>query len=534
MFLETHGQSKAYPAHEEVDAEQLDANNSLTVMAALVGEGKRVLDMGCAGGYFAKLLSRRACEVVGIDVNPSAAEEASRFCVSAYTADIDRATLREILPEGSRFDVVVFGDVLEHLREPMRLLEEARLFLAEGGYVVASIPNVAHGAIRLSLFAGAFNYQKIGILDDTHLRFFTVKTIEEMFVIAGFRLERVERTKLPVFEPSDLLPRIDRGDFLDSVADEVLADPESDVLQFIVRAQPLAEEARLRLVVERFLEVNAQFEESRRRLARRDADLISERARADEIARELERTRVHLHLADTEMRKAQAANAATVEELRKAIGCLGEAERRGIVLEIEHGTLLARVERLVDERDRLLIKIHAEENHAKELRLRAEASDRLVDEHTAALERRESELTKALEDRANELRVHAESSERLIAEYTAALERRESELAKALEDRANELRVHAEASDRLVAEHAAALERRDGELAKALSEIETLRARAKHAERLLLDQVESATADSQAESARLALLIDTVQSSWFWRLKRRLARILGRPVVATT
>ena len=71
---------------------------------------------------------------------------------------------------------------------------------------MASIPNISHGAIRLALLSGRFDYQELGILDDSHLRFFTAKTIDELFLTAGFRIETVERVTLPLFAESDLVP----------------------------------------------------------------------------------------------------------------------------------------------------------------------------------------------------------------------------------------------------------------------------------------------------------------------------------------
>ena len=156
---------KNYPKHVEPAIVAPDPNTSYAYVLEMVGERKKVLDLGCASGYLASQLVRRECDVVGVDVNPVAAEEARKYCTSVVVADLDETMLPELF-DGKVFDAVVFGDVLEHLHEPTRTLDEVRGLLSERGYVVASIPNVSHGAIRLALLSGRFDYQEIGILDD--------------------------------------------------------------------------------------------------------------------------------------------------------------------------------------------------------------------------------------------------------------------------------------------------------------------------------------------------------------------------------
>lgn len=494
MFLESHEKNKEYPTHEEVDAEQLDPNNSLAVMAALVGERKRVLDVGCAGGYFAKLLSRRGCEVIGIDANPEAVERAHRFCVSAYAGDLDRAHLRDILPAALRFDVVVFGDVLEHLRDPMRLLEEARSLLTEEGYVVASIPNVAHGAVRLSLLSGAFDYQRLGILDDTHLRFFTAKTVEELFLSAGFRLTRVERTKLPIFASSELLPRVDREDFAEAVVEQVLADAESETLQFVVQAHPLAENARMRALTKRFLEVNTDVAAMRRTAARHEA--------------ELERTRAHLSTADAEMHRVQAMHAALLEETRveqgriksayeKEIGELRESAQRGKTFEVEHARLLERADHLARERAGLRSIVERleplESAYARLEEREALLKASLVEIRAGAEREREAKTTllqreTALVRMCESLRGRVETAEELAAERAGLLEAREGESARAS---AEVVTLHGRVTGL------------EGELTQAFSLIVTLHGRAEAAEALAAERAMLLEA-SEGESTRLS------------------------------
>ena len=357
MHAELLERLKTYPDHGEIEAGRFDEGNGIVIMAVLIGDGKRVLDLGCASGYLARLLSRHGCRTVGVDINPQAVEEASRVCVAAYTADLDQTRLTELLAEEPPFDVIVLGDILEHLREPLRVLEETRGLLVEGGYVVASIPNVAHGAVRLALLAGAFDYQELGILDASHLRFFTSKSIEELFLGAGLRIAHLERTKQPVFGTSELVPKLEVSDFDPNIVAQVLADdPECETMQFILQAFPLADEARGRAISGRFLAVNTELAVERRRLAQRERELERERGLRLERERELEEARLHLRHADEEMRRAQQLSRDVQDELRPSLearALLEEARGERDRLRLECETLSQRLEG-IEQRTRVM------------------------------------------------------------------------------------------------------------------------------------------------------------------------------------
>ncbi len=288
---------KEYPAHAELESGSSDADTSLTRMAAMIGEGKRVLDVGCASGYFARLLRKNGCVVTGIDANPEALALAGDGCERTILADLDIQSLLPLLG-GATFDVVAFGDVLEHLRDPLRLLEEARGALTQDGYIVASIPNIAHGAIRLSMLSGRFDYSEYGLLDETHIRFFTAKSLDELFLCAGFAVDRTERTTLPLFERSDLVPDVDRDQYPPATVAEIESDPECATLQFVVRAMPLDDASRHAALSRRFLEANTA-------LAAATARIETQARTLDAVRLELEETRGHLAEADREMRIAQ-------------------------------------------------------------------------------------------------------------------------------------------------------------------------------------------------------------------------------------
>ncbi|MGA2151464.1 MAG: class I SAM-dependent methyltransferase [Geobacteraceae bacterium] len=151
----------------------------------------RILDIGCGEGNFGGLLkTRREVEVWGLELNDAAALKAAEQLDKVICGDIE--TDYETLPD-NYFDCIVFNDCLEHLLNPWRILRQLRAKVAAGGCVVASIPNVRYYRnVKRLLFYKDWKYTDEGILDKTHLRFFTKKSMKRMFSEAGFQLVRIE------------------------------------------------------------------------------------------------------------------------------------------------------------------------------------------------------------------------------------------------------------------------------------------------------------------------------------------------------
>jgi 2-polyprenyl-3-methyl-5-hydroxy-6-metoxy-1,4-benzoquinol methylase len=166
-----------------------------------VGTGGRVLDVGCSSGYLAEPLSRRGCTVVGVELDPDAAREAERWCERVFVGDVE--TMELPLDPGS-FDVVVCGDIVEHLRDPGAVVARLRPLLRPGGRLVVSTPNVANWAVRLSLLGGRWRYTDRGILDRTHTHLFTRRTLVEMIERAGYESIEVDWS-VPIPGDSDRL-----------------------------------------------------------------------------------------------------------------------------------------------------------------------------------------------------------------------------------------------------------------------------------------------------------------------------------------
>ncbi len=167
----------------------------LDVLGELELPPGRVLDLGCAGGLFAARL--RACGhvVVGVDVMPPAGSE--EHLDRLVVADLDAGLPVEVVERGP-FDLVLALDVLEHLREPARLLRELHEVCCADSILVASVPNIGHWYPRVRIGLGRFDYDRRGILDATHLRFFTWRSFVRMAARAGWRAEESRLTGLPL------------------------------------------------------------------------------------------------------------------------------------------------------------------------------------------------------------------------------------------------------------------------------------------------------------------------------------------------
>ena len=143
-----------------------------------------MLDIGCGEGRLGEAIKRRqAATVVGVEYEPEAARAVESRLDTVHVGDVESDA---IAFEPGSFDCVVCADVLEHLRDPLALLRRIREWLAPGGTLVTSLPNVRHHSVVRSLLAGNWTYESAGLLDDTHLRFFTRREIEKALFRTGF------------------------------------------------------------------------------------------------------------------------------------------------------------------------------------------------------------------------------------------------------------------------------------------------------------------------------------------------------------
>src|SRR5665213_1047984 len=209
-----------------------DDNNSHALMLRLVGFNKRVLEAGCASGHVSEMLSAQGCTIIGIESDAAVVEPAMRWLERVIVGDLDDDGLWTAL-RGESFDAVLFGDVLEHLKDPLSSLEKSLDHLRPEGVVVISVPNIAHADVKIALMNGTFPYTESGLLDRTHIHFFTKDSLLELVKKAGLVVTEISRVIVPVFGTEIGAKRVDVND---DVLAAMLQDRESETYQFVVKA----------------------------------------------------------------------------------------------------------------------------------------------------------------------------------------------------------------------------------------------------------------------------------------------------------
>ena len=154
----------------------------------LIRPNKTILDVGCSDGYLATLLPNNY--VYGVDYNPSAIEQAKNKCRGATVVDLNNLKQGDNLLFNYQFDYIVMADILEHLVNPDMFLKYVYTILKDDGEIFVSLPNIALWKVRLSILFGKFKYTDYGVLDQTHLHFYTFKTATELLKNNGFAITK--------------------------------------------------------------------------------------------------------------------------------------------------------------------------------------------------------------------------------------------------------------------------------------------------------------------------------------------------------
>ena len=168
-------------------AHEIDPNggSAAAVLARMVEPGQRVLELGTGPGTVTRILHDKGCKVTGVEMDPDTLATCAPFCERTLQANLEDPLWWQPL-DGEKFEVIICADVLEHLRDPRPLLEKLPVFLMEGGCVLISLPNASHLTIVASLLGGRFPYQKNGLLDNTHLKFYGREDFDALLRECGF------------------------------------------------------------------------------------------------------------------------------------------------------------------------------------------------------------------------------------------------------------------------------------------------------------------------------------------------------------
>jgi SAM-dependent methyltransferase len=182
------------PVPDEYNFKEHDGSSHAVILEMIAGrKPSRILDLGCSSGLLAEQMRARGHFVVGVD-------NAELPGVRARTDSFFVADLAEGIPAevGTGYDVIVAGDVVEHLPRPLETVRQIAGLLRPQGQLLLSVPNFSHWYPRLRVATGLFGYDRRGILDQTHLRFFTRRSLRRMVTGAGFDILEEKATGLPL------------------------------------------------------------------------------------------------------------------------------------------------------------------------------------------------------------------------------------------------------------------------------------------------------------------------------------------------
>jgi O-antigen biosynthesis protein len=170
----------------------MKSDNSLSVILKNIKPGSTVLEVGPAHGRMTKYLKEELkCEVDIVEIDEEAGKVASEWCRNAFLGDqgnIESDYLWHHILHELQYDYVIFADVLEHLINPEKVLARSKSLLSENGSVWISIPNIAYNGVIIELMNDQFTYRDVGLLDNTHLRFFTMNSLDKMVKKCGFKI----------------------------------------------------------------------------------------------------------------------------------------------------------------------------------------------------------------------------------------------------------------------------------------------------------------------------------------------------------
>ena len=214
-----------------------DGNDALAKIAPQITPDSRVLELGSATGYFTEYMTTSLkCRVDCVELCQEMADRTKPFCQQMLVADLDKIALEDHF-DVEAYDYIVIADVLEHLVAPQAVLTSCRKLLKPQGKLLLSVPNIAHVAVIGGLLRGEFNYTEEGLLDRTHLHFFTQKSLKNALTAANFSVDQLNAVvKLP--EQTEIGD--DYLDFSEVLQKALYNQPDALAYQFIVTASPCA------------------------------------------------------------------------------------------------------------------------------------------------------------------------------------------------------------------------------------------------------------------------------------------------------
>lgn len=207
-------------------------NNPWNEAFDLINEKSLVLDVGCSSGNFGEaLIKHKNCIVDGVEPDKNDSRKAARKLRKVSNKFVEDALKTEFKKE--KYDAIVFLDVIEHLYNPASTLRSLKKNLKPNGMIVFSIPNMAHISVRLMLLKGDFEYANTGLLDNTHLHFYTKKEIERLFSEAGFTINVLNHTEA-IYSDDQITDELGKlGIKYNNKLAKILRDDSAHIFQFV-------------------------------------------------------------------------------------------------------------------------------------------------------------------------------------------------------------------------------------------------------------------------------------------------------------
>lgn len=215
---------------------RVDTDSAGERVVRIIGENKRVLELGSGPGTITKLLAKASnCRVTALEIDAEAVKKLAPYCESVYQADLNASNWPDAIKNEGKFDAVIATDVLEHLYEPLTVLKAMKGLLDESGCIVVSLPHAGHSVINACLLDEDFEYRDIGLLDRTHIRFFGIKNIQRLFEDAGLKIVHAE---FVVREPEHTEFAKRWANTSQEVRNVLAKNPFGSVYQVVVKAVP--------------------------------------------------------------------------------------------------------------------------------------------------------------------------------------------------------------------------------------------------------------------------------------------------------
>lgn len=225
---------------------KIDLNNENTTfykILQMISESSTVLEVGCATGYLTQILKEKYnCTVYCIEIDNNAAKLAEKFCEKMFIEDVESFNFNKNFND-IKFDTIILADILEHLKKPEILLEKLKNILKPEGSLIISIPNIVHASVVLNALEGKWEYNPIGLLDHTHLRFFTKQSFLNLLEEKGYLPLKIDRV---IINPWDTEFKTPYTKFPKEITNYIeKSNPDFNTYQFVIKAIPFSKDTKI-------------------------------------------------------------------------------------------------------------------------------------------------------------------------------------------------------------------------------------------------------------------------------------------------